>query len=67
MFALLGIVLVFAAVLGGFLLEHGNPYVLMQPAELLIVCGAACGIVMVSNSPAVIRKMVSGIVAGMSK
>jgi chemotaxis protein MotA len=57
MLAFLGIVLVFAAVLGGFLLEKGNPWVLMQPAELLIVGGAAAGITLVANSPAVIRKM----------
>src|SRR5436305_8678963 len=62
MLALVGIVLVFAAVLGGFLLERGNPWVLMQPAELLIICGAGFGIVLVSNSPAVIRKMLDGIV-----
>src|SRR5437762_1195025 len=61
MLALLGIVLVFVAVFGGFLLEHGNPWVLMQPAELLIICGAAIGIVLVSNSPAVIWKMIHGV------
>jgi hypothetical protein len=47
MLAVIGIIAVFAAVLGGFLLEHGNAYVLMQPAELLIVGGAAIGIVLV--------------------
>ena len=41
MHALIGIAAVFAAVLGGFLLEKGNLYVLLQPAELLIVGGAA--------------------------
>lgn len=60
MLAILGIVLVFAAVLGGFLLEHGNPWVLMQPAELLIICGAGFGIILVANSPAVIGKMLRG-------
>jgi len=43
MLAVLGIVVVFLAVLGGFLMEQGNPWVLMQPAELLIVGGAAAG------------------------
>ena len=52
MLAILGILLVFAAVIGGFLMEQGNPWVLMQPAELLIICGAGAGIVLVSNSPA---------------
>lgn len=61
MVALIGILLVFAAVIGGFLLERGNPWVLMQPAELLIIGGAGVGIVMIANSPAVIRKMARGI------
>jgi chemotaxis protein MotA len=57
MLALLGILVVLAAVLGGFLLEKGNPWVLLQPAELLIIGGAGIGIVLAANSPAVIRKM----------
>jgi chemotaxis protein MotA len=60
MLALLGLVLVFGAVLRGFLLENGNPYVLMQPAELLIVGGAAIGITLVANPPALIRRMGRG-------
>lgn len=51
----------FAAVLGGFILERGNPYLLLQPAELLIVGGAAAGITLVANPPAVIGKMAEGI------
>jgi chemotaxis protein MotA len=60
MLALLGIALVFAAVIGGYVIEKGNPYVLFQPAELLIVCGAAAGIMLISHSPATIRKMIRG-------
>jgi chemotaxis protein MotA len=63
MYALLGIAAVFAAVLGGYLLEKGNPWVLFQPAELLIVGGAAAGIVMVANPPAVMRKMLHGAIS----
>ena len=63
MYALIGIAAVFAAVLGGFLLEKGNPWVLYQPAELLIVGGAAIGIIMVANPPSVIRKMLRGAIA----
>jgi chemotaxis protein MotA len=57
MLALLGIAVVLLAVFGGFILERGNPYVLIQPAELLIVVGAAIGIVLVANPPAIMRKM----------
>jgi hypothetical protein len=56
-----GIFLVFVAGFGGYKLEPGNPYVLMQPAEILIVLGAAVGITLVSNRPAAIRKMWSGV------
>ncbi len=60
MLAILGIALVFAAVFGGYLLERGNPYVLLQPAELMIVCGAAAGIILIAHPPATIRKMIRG-------
>jgi chemotaxis protein MotA len=60
MLAVIGIAVVFLAVFGGFLMEQGNPWVLMQPAELLIVGGAAVGIILVANPPALIRKMLRG-------
>jgi chemotaxis protein MotA len=63
MLVLIGIALVFLAVFGGFLLERGNPWILMQPAELLIVGGAAAGITLVANPPDVIRKMWRGAAA----
>ena len=57
MLALLGMAVVFLAVLGGFALERGNLFVLFQPAEVLIVGGAAVGITLVANPPSVMRKM----------
>jgi len=60
MLAVIGIGVVFLAVFGGFLMEQGNPWVLMQPAELLIVGGAAAGIILVANPPSLIRKMLRG-------
>jgi len=41
-------------------MEKGDPFVLMQPAELLIVGGAAIGIVLVANPPTLIRRMGRG-------
>ena len=61
MLTIAGVIIVFAAVLGGFVLEKGNPWVLLQPAELLIVGGSAVGIVLAGNPKAVIRKMASGL------
>ncbi|MGA8301066.1 MAG: motility-associated protein, partial [Terriglobales bacterium] len=48
MFAIIGIVVVFGAIAGGYLMEHGNLKVLMQPAELLIIGGASIGTVLVA-------------------
>src|SRR5580765_906528 len=61
MFAIIGIVVVFGAVVGGYLMEHGNLKVLMQPAELLIIGGAAVGTVLVANPLHVLKKIASGI------
>jgi len=57
MLALTGMAVVFLAVFGGFVLERGDLFVLLQPAELLIVGGAAVGITLIANPPAVIRKI----------
>ena len=44
MFSIIGMVVVLGAIVGGYLMEHGNLKVLMQPAELVIIGGAALGI-----------------------
>ena len=49
MFAIIGIVVVFGCVLAGYLMEHGNLKVLIQPAELVIIGGAALGTLLVAN------------------
>ena len=55
MFAIIGIVIVFAAVIGGFLMEKGHIMVLLQPAELLILAGAAVGTLLVANPLHIIK------------
>jgi len=57
MLAIAGIIIVFIAVFGGYVLEQGNPHLLIQPAEILIVVGAALGIAIAANPPRVIRKI----------
>ena len=49
MFAIIGIVVVFGCIAAGYLMEHGNIRVLLQPAELLIIGGAALGTLLISN------------------
>lgn len=60
MFAIVGILVVFGAVVGGYLIEHGNIMVLLQPAELLIIGGAALGTILVANPPAVLKGILAG-------
>ncbi|MBI4877687.1 MAG: flagellar motor stator protein MotA [Acidobacteria bacterium] len=61
MLAIVGIVVVFGAVIGGFLLEKGQIMVLVQPAELLIIGGAALGTILVANPLPVVVQMGKGI------
>jgi len=61
MFAIIGIVIVFAAVIGGFLMEKGHIMVLVQPAEFLILVGAAIGTLLVANPMHIIKGVVAGL------
>jgi chemotaxis protein MotA len=63
MFAIIGILIVFGAVVGGFLMEHGHIMVLLQPSELVIIAGAALGTVLVAN-PLYILKAIGRGLAG---
>jgi chemotaxis protein MotA len=66
MFSIIGILVVFGAVVGGYLMEHGNLKVLVQPAELVIIGGAAIGTVLVANPPHILTKMLKGIMGTFS-
>jgi chemotaxis protein MotA len=61
MFAIIGIVVVFGCVVAGYLMEHGNLKVLIQPAELVIIGGAAVGTVLIANPLHILKKLVGGI------
>jgi len=61
MFAIIGIVIVFGCVLAGYLMEHGNIRVLLQPAELVIIGGAAVGTVLIANPLHILKKIAAGI------
>jgi chemotaxis protein MotA len=61
MFAIIGIVVVFAAVIGGFLMEKGHMAVLIQPAEVLILGGAAIGTLLTANPMHIIKGVAGGL------
>src|SRR3984885_5140558 len=63
MFTIIGIVVVFGCIAAGYLMEHGNLRVLMQPAELIIIAGASAGTVLIAN-PLHILKQISGGILG---
>jgi len=63
MFSIIGIVVVFGCIVAGYLMEHGNLKVLAQPAELIIIGGAALGTVLISNPVHTLKQMISGVLA----
>ncbi|WP_028325737.1 flagellar motor stator protein MotA [Desulfatirhabdium butyrativorans] len=56
MFVIIGIVVVLGMIVAGYLMEHGNLSVLFQPAEFVIIFGAAIGSFVISNP----KKIISG-------
>jgi len=68
-FAVIGIIVVFGAVVAGYLMEHGNLRVLLQPPELIIIAAAAVGTLLIGNPLHILKKIASGLggVFGSSK
>jgi chemotaxis protein MotA len=58
-----GIFLVFACVVAGYLMEKGKIGVLLQPAELIIIGGAAIGTVLTANPMHIIKKIIAGLLS----
>jgi chemotaxis protein MotA len=58
MFSIIGILVVFGAVLGGFLMEKGPLPVLLQPSEFLIIAGASIGTMLVGNPMHILKKLI---------
>ncbi len=61
MFTIIGILVVFGAVAAGYLMEHGNMLVLVQPAELIIIGGAGLGTILIANPVHILKKLIGGI------
>ncbi|MDA8083990.1 MAG: flagellar motor stator protein MotA [Nitrospiraceae bacterium] len=54
MYTIIGIIVVFGGIISGYLMEHGNLHVLWQPAELVIIGGAAIGSFLIASPPKVV-------------
>ena len=59
MIAFIGIGVVIAAIIGGYLWEGGKMLVLFQPAEFLIIGGAAGGALLIGSGPKILKTMIS--------
>lgn len=57
MFAIIGLLIVFGCVFGGYMMESGPMAVLMQPAEFLIIGGAALGGLLTGTPTPVLKKI----------
>ena len=63
MFSIVGILLVFACVIAGFLMEKGQLAVLIQPAELVTIGGAAIGTILTANPMYILKKLLGGLMS----
>lgn len=61
MISILGILFVFAAVLGGFVMEKGSVSLLIQPAEIVIIFGAAFGTLIAASPIHVLKKILTNL------
>jgi chemotaxis protein MotA len=62
MFAIIGLVVVLASVIGGYLMEGGNLHVIWQPIEMLIICGSGFGTLLVGSTMKVNKSIVKNLV-----
>lgn len=63
MFAIIGIVTVLGCVIGGYLMEQGNLSVLFQPAELVIIFGAAGGAFIIASPKKLLSLTIKAFIA----
>ena len=56
---LLGIIIVLGAVFGGYLMMGGSALAIWQPTEMLVICGAAIGALVLGNPKHVLAELFS--------
>jgi chemotaxis protein MotA len=66
MLVIIGIVVVFGSIVGGYLMEHGNLTVLAQPAELIIIVGAALGTLIIGHPLPIVIRLFKGMLRAVS-
>jgi chemotaxis protein MotA len=61
MIAIIGFIVVTVAVAAGYLMEHGNLAVLFQPAEVVIIVGAAVGSFLIASPMKVVKSTIGSV------
>ena len=61
MFPIIGVLIVFGSIIGGYLMEKGNVHVLFQPAEFVILGGAAIGALVITCTPKALVKILKNL------
>ena len=59
---IIGLVVVLGCVLGGFMLHHGNPMLLLVPTEYLIILGCLFGGMIIKNPVSVLKALMRQLV-----
>ena len=59
MLAIVGFLVVTISVIGGYIMEGGQLLVLFQPAEFVIIGGAALGSLLIASSPKMVKMMIA--------
>jgi chemotaxis protein MotA len=61
MFVIIGIVLVFASLIIGYTMHHGDLVVLIQVSEFIIIGGAAAGSLLIAQPLPMLKKILTGL------
>jgi chemotaxis protein MotA len=61
MLVIIGAIIVTASVIGGFMFAGGHPAALIQPSELIVICGAAAGALVIMAPMSVLKGLVTQI------
>jgi chemotaxis protein MotA len=62
LFVIIGLLIVFGSVLGGYVMHHGQIGVLIQVSEFIIIGGSAIGALVIANPPALVKRVLGAVV-----
>ncbi len=63
---IVGFVIVFAAMLGGFILAGGNPLVLLHVSEFVVIGGIAIGILVIATPTSVMKRLIGEVIGALA-